>query len=52
MLAKVWLENEGDHLEDLLVDGRILSVPILRRMICESLGWIHLAEDSDRWWAM
>jgi len=52
MLAKVWLENEGDHLEDLPVDGRILSLRILRSMICESLGWIHLAEDSDLWRAM
>jgi len=52
MLAKVWLETEGDHLEDVLVDGRILSMCILRRMRCESLGLILIAENRDRWRTM
>ena len=32
--------REGDHLEDLSVDGRII------------LKWIALAHDRDRWWAL
>jgi hypothetical protein len=39
-------KHEGkNHLEDLGVDG---SVMILREIGLEGVGWIHLAQDTDR----
>ena len=35
---------EGDHLEDLDVDGRI----ILKDVGCGGMHWINLAHDGDR----
>jgi hypothetical protein len=42
---------EGDHLEDVGVDGRIIL-----KLTCERLDggtdWINLAQDRDRWRAL
>jgi hypothetical protein len=43
--------REGDHLEDRDVDGRILLKWILKKWDVGT-GWIHLAEDKDRWRAL
>ena len=46
--------SEGDHLQDLGIDGNILKW-ILKSGLIEGRGgmdWVELAQDSDdRWWA-
>jgi hypothetical protein len=42
----------GDHLEDQVVDGRMGSEWILRRLVGGRVEWIHLAQDRDRWRAL
>ena len=42
--------EEGGHLEDAGIDGRIIL-----KWICEwldgGIDWISMAKDRDRWWA-
>jgi hypothetical protein len=47
--SNILVENpkERDHLEDLDVDGRILKYTFIG-IGCESLDWIHLAQDGDQ----
>jgi hypothetical protein len=40
-----------DHLEDLDVNGSIILRRILRKLD-GSMGWIDVAQDRDRWWAL
>jgi hypothetical protein len=42
------LERRG-HSENLGVDGKIILEWILREIVWEVMGWIHLAQDSDQW---
>ena len=39
---------EGNHLEDLIIDGNI----ILEWMGCGGMDWIEQAQDRDSWWAL
>jgi len=34
------------------VDGRIILKWIFREVGCGGVGWIELAQDRDRWWAV
>ena len=44
---------EGDHLEDLGVNGMIILQGILNRMVgWEGLDYINLAEARDNWWTL
>jgi hypothetical protein len=45
----IWWENvkDGDHLEDLEVDGRIILKWTLKTR-CEGTDWIHLDQDKDQ----
>ena len=43
--------RERDNLEDLGVDGRILSW-ICRKWNVGGMDWIDLAQDGDRWQAL
>ena len=43
--------REGDHLGDSEVDGRIILRWIFRKLD-GVMGWIKLAQDSDRWHAL
>ena len=50
-----WWGNvrEGDHLEDLDVDGRLILKWIFKQWGgMGGMGWIHLAQDRDRWQAL
>jgi hypothetical protein len=38
-------------LEDPGVDGRIILKWIFERLV-GGMGWINLAQDRDRWWAL
>jgi hypothetical protein len=51
--AGFWWRNlrEGDHLEDLGVDGRIILKWILEKLDV-NMDWIDLAQDRDRWRAV
>jgi hypothetical protein len=40
--------REGDHLEDLGVDGRIILKWILKKWD-GGMDWIDMAQDSDSW---
>lgn len=53
MYTGLWRENlKGtDHLEDLGIDGRILSKWILKTWNGEGMDWIHLTHNRDSWWA-
>jgi hypothetical protein len=42
--------REGDHLEDLDVDGRIILKWILKQWLGD-MDWNALAQDRDSWWA-
>jgi hypothetical protein len=53
--AGFWWGNvrEGDHLEDLGVDGRLILKWILKQWGgMGGMDWIHLAQDRDRWQAV
>jgi hypothetical protein len=43
--------RERDHLGDPGIDGRILRW-IFRKLGCEGMNWIDLAQDMDRWPAL
>jgi hypothetical protein len=43
--------SEGDHLEDLGVDGKIIKMG-LQELGWRGKDWIDLAQDSDRWRAL
>jgi hypothetical protein len=49
-----WLGGlkDGDHWEDLGVDGRITSRWILGKWVLGMWMWIHLAQDRDTWRAL
>ena len=50
MHTGIWRENlrEREHLEDLLVDGRVILECIFKKWN-EGLDWIDLARDEDGW---
>jgi len=48
--TSVW-KYEGDHLENLGRDGRIILKWILK-IGCESVNWIHLAQAGIQWWTL
>ena len=41
--------KEGDKLEDLCVDSRIILKWFLKEIMCENMDWVHLAQDGDKW---
>jgi hypothetical protein len=43
---------EGDHFEDLDVEGRIIVRRIFRNCVGGGMDWIDLARDRDRWRAL
>ena len=49
--AGFWWGNltERVHLEDLVVDGRIILKWILEKW---DRDWFDVAQDRDRWWAL
>jgi len=51
--TEFWWGNlrEGDHLEDLVIGGRIILKWIFRKWE-EGMDWIDLAQDMDRWQAL
>jgi hypothetical protein len=54
MHTKFWTKNvKGrDHAEELGVDGKTISDWILGEIGWESVDWMHLAQDRDRWRAV
>ena len=54
MYKRFWRKNlnETDHLEDLGIDGRILSKWILKTWNEEAMDSINLAHDRDNCWAV
>jgi len=44
--------REVDHLKDPSVDRRIILRCIFRKWNSESMDWIDLAQDRDRWRAL
>jgi hypothetical protein len=40
--------REGDHLKDTVIDGRIILKWIFKKWV-ESMDWIYLALNRDRW---
>ena len=52
MVKHVVVKRVGkrDHWEEPGEDGRI--VKWIKEMGCESLGWIHLAQDSGKWYTL
>jgi len=48
---KTWRE-EITQSEDLGVDEKIILDRILRETGCESVDWVHLAQDRDQWRAV
>ena len=45
--------SEGNNdFEDLGVDGRIILKRILKKCDLDSVGWIDLYQDRDRWRAL
>jgi hypothetical protein len=49
-----WWRNlrERDHLGDPGIDGRIILRWIVRKWDVGGVGWMKLAQDSDRWQAL
>jgi hypothetical protein len=41
--------RERDHLEDPVVDGRIILRWIFRKWNVRVMDWIEVAQDRDRW---
>jgi hypothetical protein len=54
MYTRFWRKSmkETDHLEDLGIDGRILSKWFLKTWNGEGMDCIHLAHDRANWWAV
>jgi hypothetical protein len=50
----VYVEKPGgkNHLEDLGVDGKIISEWILKEVVWEDADWMHMAQDRDKWRAL
>jgi hypothetical protein len=52
MHTKFWLKNlkEGDHIEDLGIDGRVILKWILAKLGGGKKGvdWMHLTQDRDQ----
>jgi len=43
--------REGDHLEDIGRDGRVILKWIFKKWD-GGMDWIDLSQDRDRWWAV
>jgi hypothetical protein len=41
-----------DHLEDLVIDGRIILKFVFMEVGWEGVNWIHLDQDMDHWQAI
>jgi hypothetical protein len=54
MVKKFWLESlKGRyHMEDLVIDWRIILIWILREIGYADVDWIHLAQDRNQWQAL
>jgi len=52
--TEFWWGNlkERDHLGDPGIDGGIILRWIFRKWDVGGMGWIELAQDRDRWWAL
>jgi hypothetical protein len=50
-IVLVEISGERDHLEDLSINGRIISKYILKKLD-GGLGRIFLAQNRDKWWAV
>ena len=50
--TEFWWGNlkEGDHLEYVGVDGRIILNGILK--VWDGMDWIHLTRDVEGWWVV
>ena len=44
--------REREHLEDPGVDGRIILRWISRKWDRGGMGWVELAQDRGKWWAV
>jgi hypothetical protein len=44
--------KDGDKLEDLGVDRRIIFKWFLKEIICKNTDFVHLAQDGDNWRAV
>jgi len=44
--------EEGDHLEDRSIDGRIILIWIIRKWDVGFMDWTDLVQDRDRWQAL
>ena len=42
--------KERDYLEYRGLGGRVIVKYIIKDIFCEGLGWIDLAEGTDKWW--
>ena len=53
MCTEFWWGNlrEGDHLEDLVIGGRIILKWVFRKLD-DGMDWIDMAQDRDRWQAL
>jgi len=51
--TEFWWGNlrEGDHLEDLVIGGRIILKWVFRKLD-DGMDWIDMAQDRDRWQAL
>ena len=44
--------EEGDHLEDPSIDGRIILIWIFRKWNVWGLDWTDMVQDRDKWQAL
>ena len=49
--TRLWCENlkERDHLEDLNIDWLVILQTYFKQIVRESVEWIHMAQDRDKW---